>query len=161
VSITSPANGTTFTAPAEVAISANASVSSGSVTNVSFFNGTILLGSVDTAPFNFTATGLPAGSYSLSAVATAAGISSTSTVVSVTVIAPSSVQLTTPTVVNGLVSFSFSADPGLSYVVAGSFDLQSWQPLATNVASGNSVQFSENIASNTFRFYRVGRVSGP
>jgi hypothetical protein len=161
VSISSPTNAATFTAPADVAISADASVSSGTVTNVSFFNGTTLLGSVQAAPFNFTATGLQAGAYSLTAVATAAGISSTSAVVAVTVISTSSVQLTVPAVTNGVFSFSYSANPGLSYVVAGSFDLFNWQPLATNVASGSSVLFSEPVGTNSSRFYRVGRVPGP
>jgi hypothetical protein len=161
VSITSPTNGATFTVPADVAISANASVSSGTVTNVSFFNGTTLLGSVGAAPFNFTATGLQAGAYSLTAVATAAGISSTSAVVAFTVISTGSIQLTVPAVSNGVFSFSYSANSGLSYVVAGSFDLFNWQPLATNVASGNSVLFSEPVGTNSSRFYRVGRVPGP
>jgi hypothetical protein len=162
VSITSPTNGASFTAPANVTISANATVSSGTVTNVSFFNGPSLLGSVAAPPFNFTATGLAAASYSLTAVATAAGISSTSAVVSITVSAPASaVQLSAPSVTNGLVSFSYNADPGLSYLVEGSFDLLSWLPLATNVATGNSVEFSEGIGTNTFKFYRVGRKSGP
>jgi hypothetical protein len=144
-----------------VTISADASVSQGTVTNVSFFNGPALLRAVDTAPFSFTATGLQPGAYSFSAVATAAGISSTSAVVSVTVIAATSIQLTSPAVTNGLVSFSYSSDPGQSYVVAGSFDLLSWLPLATNLASGNSVQFSEDVGTNLFKFYRVGRLAGP
>jgi hypothetical protein len=162
VSITSPTNGAVFTAPADVVISADATVSSGTVTNVSCFNGRTLLGSVQAPPFNFTATGLQAGSYSLTAVATAAGISSTSTVVAVSVIASStSIQLTVPGVSNGFVSFTYSADQGASYIVAGSFDLFNWQPLATNVASGSSVVFTEAVGANSSRFYRVGRVSGP
>jgi hypothetical protein len=162
VSITAPANGAVLTAPADVVISAEATVSSGTVTNVSFFSGTTLLGSVEAPPFNFTATGLQAGSYFLTAVATAAGLSSTSTVVAVSVISSAtSIRLTVPAVSNGFVSFSYSADQGSSYIVAGSFDLFSWEPLATNVASGSSVVFSEPVGTNSSRFYRIGRVPGP
>jgi hypothetical protein len=50
VSIISPANGAVFSAPADVAISADATVSSGTVTNVSFFEGATLLGSAGAAP---------------------------------------------------------------------------------------------------------------
>jgi hypothetical protein len=82
VSITSPASGATFSAPASVLITASASVSSGTVPNVAFFAGTSLLGSNQTAPFNFTAVDLATGNYSLTAVATAAGISATSLLVS-------------------------------------------------------------------------------
>jgi hypothetical protein len=85
VSITNPVNGATFTNPASVTIQASASVSSGTVTNVAFFTNGLLAGSAQNAPFNFTAGNLAVGSYSLTAVATAAGVSATSAVVSITV----------------------------------------------------------------------------
>jgi plastocyanin len=88
VSITNPTNAAVFSAPANVAITAIASVSGGTVTNVAFFDATSLLGSARTAPFNFTALNLPVGDHSLTAVATAAGVSATSSVVNITVVAP-------------------------------------------------------------------------
>ncbi len=85
VSITSPANGASFTAPAVVPISANASDSDGSVTNVAFFDGTGLLGQTNQTPYTVTAT-LAAGVHPLTAVATDnLGLSATSAVVSVIV----------------------------------------------------------------------------
>lgn len=99
VSITNPPNGSVFIAPASVQIEADAAVSSGSVTNVAFFGNGTPLGSDQTAPFSITTAGLAAGSYALTAVATAAGVSSTSAVVSVTVNAanvPPSVSITNP-----------------------------------------------------------------
>src|SRR5207253_1924118 len=51
VSLTSPANGATFTAPASITISANASDPENQVTQVDFYNGTTLLGSATTAPY--------------------------------------------------------------------------------------------------------------
>jgi glucose/arabinose dehydrogenase/plastocyanin len=99
VSITSPANGASFTAPAVVPISANASDPDGSVTNVAFLDGTSLLGQTNQTPYTVTAT-LAAGVHPLTAVATDnLGLSATSTVVSVIVSAantPPSVTITNP-----------------------------------------------------------------
>jgi hypothetical protein len=96
VTITSPASGAVFAAPASVGISANATVSSGTVTNVQFFTNGVSCGSTALAPFNLTANNLAAGAYALTAAATAAGISATSAVVNITVIAPPMVSLTNP-----------------------------------------------------------------
>ncbi len=86
VSITSPADGTVYAPPANVAITANAVVTGSVVTNVQFFTNGVSLGSVLTAPFSITANNLTSGSYALTAVATAVGISVTSSVVNVSVI---------------------------------------------------------------------------
>ncbi|MDP9846929.1 glycoside hydrolase family 48 protein [Streptosporangium lutulentum] len=68
--ITSPSAGATFTAPATVAIAANAADGDGTVAKVDFLNGTTLLGSDTTAPYAYNWTGVAAGSYSLTARAT-------------------------------------------------------------------------------------------
>src|SRR5687767_15895182 len=68
--ITSPANGATFTAPANISIAATASDSDGTVAKVDFFQGTTLLESDTTSPYSFSWTNVPAGTYSLRAVAT-------------------------------------------------------------------------------------------
>ena len=96
VTITNPINGAVFPAPASVNIAANATVSSGTVTNVQFFTNNVLLGSVPAAPFTLTANNLAAGAYSLKAVATAAGVSATSAVVNITVVAAPTVTITNP-----------------------------------------------------------------
>lgn len=102
VAITSPADGTSFTAPAVVPIAATASDSDGSVTNVQFFDGTTLLGQTNNQPYTVTAT-LAIGSHALTAVATDNGLSTTSSVVNVTVKAANiplslTIQLTGETV---------------------------------------------------------------
>jgi hypothetical protein len=97
VTLTSPTEGATFTAPATVNLSANANGGSGTITEVSFFNGANLLGSVTTAPYNFTVNNLASGSYSLTAVAKTASSSATSGAVNITVTAPApTVALTSP-----------------------------------------------------------------
>jgi hypothetical protein len=56
VSITSPANGATFTAPANITIAATASDSDGTVTQVEFYQGTTLLGVDSSSPYSFNLT---------------------------------------------------------------------------------------------------------
>jgi len=96
VTITSPVSGAVFAAPADVSLAASAAVSSGTVTNVQFFTNGVVLGSVLTAPFTLTANNLAAGVYALKAVATAAGVSATSSVVNISVVLPPTISLTNP-----------------------------------------------------------------
>jgi hypothetical protein len=99
VAITSPTNGASFTAPANVPITATASDSDGSVTNVSFFDGSHVPWRTNNTPYTVTAS-LATGSHALTAVATDnLGLSTTSAVVNVTVSAanvPPSVTITNP-----------------------------------------------------------------
>jgi hypothetical protein len=113
VFVTNPPSGTVYSGPADVKITAIASVSSGSVTNLRIFRSGILIGNSTVAPFSITSSNLGVGTYDLTAVATAAGISATSPVVTVSIINPIPVVLTSPIVSNGQVSFSYSADPGI------------------------------------------------
>jgi GH35 family endo-1,4-beta-xylanase len=86
VSLTAPANNSTFTAPASITISASASDADGSIASVQFFNGTSLLGSDATAPYSFTWSSVVAGTYSITARATDnSGAVTTSAAVSISV----------------------------------------------------------------------------
>ena len=101
VSMTSPANGATYTAPATITITANATDSDGTVSRVDFFRGTQLIASDPTAPYSATWSGAPAGTYALTAVAVDDdGASTTSAAVTVTVSAPANqpptVAITSP-----------------------------------------------------------------
>ena len=69
VSIISPANGASFTAPATVDITATASDANGSVAKVEFFQGVTKLGEDLTTPYSFSWTNVVAGSYNLTAKA--------------------------------------------------------------------------------------------
>ena len=68
--ITSPANGATFSAPAAISITATAGDSDGSVSKVEFFNGAALLGTDTADPYTYNWSGVGAGTYSMSARAT-------------------------------------------------------------------------------------------
>jgi hypothetical protein len=161
VSVSSPANNAVFSSPANVHLAATASVATGTVTNVAFLNGDAQLASVTTSPFTTTANNLAAGAYALRAVATAGGVSSTSAVVNFSVINPVAVATSTPGVTNGQFSFSFSANPGLTYVVQNSSNLLNWIPLVTNTPSGSTVQVNDTFDTNNTRFYRVARMPNP
>ena len=59
VIISNPTNGSVFAAPATLNLTATASDSDGSVTNVQFFQGTTSLGSVANSPYSVTVRDLP------------------------------------------------------------------------------------------------------
>jgi RHS repeat-associated protein len=85
VSLTKPANGESFTAPANIVVAANAA-DDGTIAKVEFFRGGISIATLTEPPYSFTLTGVPTGSYLLTAVITDdLGASTTSDPVSVTV----------------------------------------------------------------------------
>ncbi len=69
VSLTAPAGGATFTAPANIYVTAQASDPENRLARVEFYAGTTRIGSVTAAPFKVTWASVPAGTYSLTAVA--------------------------------------------------------------------------------------------
>ncbi len=79
-------NGTTFTAPASITLSATATDSDGSVAKVEFYSGSTKLGEDLSSPYTFSWTSVAAGTYSLTARATDnLGAVTTSSTVTVTV----------------------------------------------------------------------------
>jgi hypothetical protein len=161
VTITNPANGAVFAAPANVIIGANAKVDSGAVTNVAFFANVTSVGTAQSAPFTVTAGNLATGQYALTAVATAEGVSTTSSVVNITVVTPVSITLSQPRMTNSQFAFDYTANPGLSYVVQNSSNLVNWSSLVTNISNSNSVPFTDSFIPGGARYYRVGRMPNP
>jgi hypothetical protein len=68
VTLTAPAGGSTFVAPATLSLAATAS-DDGAVTAVQFYRGSTLLGTDTTSPYTFSWSNVPAGRYVLTAVA--------------------------------------------------------------------------------------------
>jgi hypothetical protein len=86
VTITSPADGATYRAPALLVVNAAASDSNGTVTQVEFFNGTASWGTDTSSPYTTSRFNIPAGTYVLRAVATDnRGATTTSAPITVTV----------------------------------------------------------------------------
>ena len=97
VTLTSPASGASYTAPATISLAASASDSDGTIARVDFYSGSTLLGSDSTSPYAFSWSSVPAGSYTLSARAIDnAGAVATSASATVTVTAPPVESLPSP-----------------------------------------------------------------
>jgi glucose/arabinose dehydrogenase len=162
VSITGPTDGATFTAPATIAISADAS-DDGSVTKVDFYNGATLLGTDATSPYAFSWNSVAAGSYTLTAKATDnLGAVTTSAPVNVTVNpasnTPPTVSLTSPTdgqtfTAPATVSLAAAAsDPGGSVARVDFYNGPTL--LATDTTSPYSFSWT-NVAAGSFTLTAV------
>ena len=85
VSLTSPTNNSSVTAPATITLNANAADSDGTISKVEFYNGATLLNTDTTAPYSYSLNAT-AGSYTLTAKATDnLGASTTSAAVNISV----------------------------------------------------------------------------
>ncbi len=162
VSITNPAGGAVFAAPASVLISAAASSTMSIVTNVQFLTNGAAIGSSKTAPFSLQTSPLAAGSYSLKAIATDGnGLSTTSSAVSISVVTPVVLTNFFPRVINSHFVFDHTANPGLRYVVQNSTNFVNWSAIATNTATSNSIEVMDTFQVGNMIFYRVGRMPNP
>jgi chitinase len=129
VSLTSPASGSTHSAGSTITVSASASDSDGTVARVDVYAYSTLIGSDATSPYSINWTNVPAGSYTLVAVAydNAGGITSSATrtiaitsgpMTSTAIFAPSADH---STVTNYLFDiFPAGADPNTANPVASS-----------------------------------------
>jgi len=105
VSITTPGDGATFVAPAQINITAEASDSDGSVQRVDFFQGATLIASDTSAPFAVTWSNVAAGNYAITARATDnVGTTTTSAAVNISVTIP-----TPPAAPTGLTARALSS----------------------------------------------------
>jgi len=90
VSITNPVAGSSFSSGSNVTITAMASESNGTITNVTLFDGSTLLGSSSTSPFSFVLNNITSGPHTFTAQATDLnGVTVTSNPISVTITAQS------------------------------------------------------------------------
>lgn len=69
VSLTAPASGAMFTAPAAISLSATASDVDGTISQVDFYANGVLIRTDTSSPYSFSWTNVSAGNYSLTAVA--------------------------------------------------------------------------------------------
>ena len=105
IALTAPGNGATFTAGANIAVSANASDADGSIARVEFFRGTTSLGVDTSAPYSVSWNGATAGTHGFRAIATDnQGATATSATATVTVSGTPPTDTTPPSVPSGLTS---------------------------------------------------------
>ena len=164
VAITNPTPGAVFAAPASITIQATATNGSGTITNVQFLIGSIVLTNKAAAPFSAVTNNLAAGSYTLAAVASDNnGIKATNTA-TISVVNPVTVSISSPSRTAATnFQFSYAANVGLRYIVQRSTNLLStnWITMVTNIAAGNPVNFADTNATANTGFYRVGRLPNP
>lgn len=170
--VTLVASPNTATAPAVLALTANASDTDGSIAKVEFFNGATSLGVANQAPFSFNWTNVAAGTYTLTVKATDnLGFATTSSAVTVVVNASSGSgtggpeqvyyiqadHLNTPRIVtdkdNGVV-WQWGQDDPFGSTVANQDPTNSGNPLEFNLRfPGQYFDKETNTHYNYFRDY--------
>ena len=111
VTLTSPANGASYNAGSNIAVTANASDSDGSVASVEFFRGTVSLGVDTSSPYAVTWSNATAGSHSFTAKATdnqGATTTTAASTITVTTVNPPT-DTTPPSVPTGLSATALSS----------------------------------------------------
>ena len=166
VSLTAPANGATFVAPASIDLTATASDEDGTIAGVDFYAGTTLIGSDTTSPY-FTWSNVSAGAYSLTAVARDnGGATTTSSARSVTVTAANqtpTASLTAP--VNGA-TFTAPATIQVSATASdadGTVTVVEFYAGSTLVGSDTTSPYSvtwSNVSAGTYSLTAVARDNG-
>jgi plastocyanin len=142
VSITSPSAGTMFTAPATVTVDASASATGESVTNVAIFTNDVLAAASNASSFALTLSGLQVGSYALTAVAVAGGVSVTSAPVDISVI--SNAVTTNIVVTTGTPPSRHFNKPG-NYLIADQFNNR-----VVEITSKGEIVWSFGLGPNDF-----------
>jgi len=151
VQITSPISGTTISAPATILLRASAEDFDNTIRSVDFYAGNSKLATVSAEPYQFSWTGVEAGTYQISAVATdAQGASTRSAFVTVTVTSPGPVA-----------PMSLAASP-----TSDSVQL-TWAHYGTDVtgfriyrANGGTFALIATLPANTVAFTDVGLIPG-
>jgi uncharacterized protein (DUF2141 family) len=168
VAISSPASGSTFTAPATIGIQATAGDSDGSVTRVDFYRGSTLIGSDTSSPYSATWTSAPAGSYTLTAVArdddgatrTSSGVNIT---VNTTPNSPPTVSITSPVsgaTFTALASITINATAADSDGTIARVDFYGGsQLIGTDAASPFSATWT-GVAAGSYALTAVARDNG-
>ncbi|ABG59303.1 CHU large protein; esterase-related protein, CBM9 module, carbohydrate esterase family 1 protein [Cytophaga hutchinsonii ATCC 33406] len=111
VSLTAPVNNTVYTEGDNITINATATITSGSISKVEFYNGTTLLGTDASSPYSYTITAAAAGTYPITAKATsAANAVTTSTAINIQVAKPIYQTGSAPTI-DGTVDGLWSSFP--------------------------------------------------
>ena len=138
VTLTSPANGATYTAPATINLTASVTANGHSITKVQFYEGTTLLAEDSATPYTFTYSNVSARTCAMKATAVYdAGSSVSSASISVTV-AATSPPSSSPTFAStsGTLTVPF-------YISNGAI----LQPAYTSLAAGGQAIYTFNLSA--------------
>ncbi|HXT12522.1 MAG TPA: FN3 associated domain-containing protein [Candidatus Angelobacter sp.] len=165
-----PADGSAYTAAASVTVSAEADAQYNAIASVDFYANGTLLGSLtnssDAPLYTLTATGLPPGSYALTAVATdGSGLGSTSAPVNITVSAGSGLAygLTTNAPVRAFLNMPATFNGALPLLLSGT---GAFSDTPNRIAAGGLVPYQPNTplwsdAAVKSRYMAVPNNGGP
>ena len=152
VTVTSPTAGATFTAPATITLSANAVDPDGEIARVEFFANSQHVATERVAPYLLDLTNVPAGTYTLTAVAyDTSGLSTTSAPVTFNV---SNDELDAPRAV----VFTASSDHAIvtNYVLKvypASVDPRTGTPIATSDLGKPAPDANDDVTVDRFAFF--------
>ena len=160
VSISTPTNNATFSAPANITIIANPSDSDGTITKVEFFHGGTRLGEATAFPYSLVWSNVPAGSYTLTARATDNNVAVTTSSpvsISVTGIASLGVTLVNPVASETQFDFSFASELNRTYTVERTLSLNpvGWQSVTNVIGDGSVMTVIDSALTGAQRYYRV------
>jgi hypothetical protein len=161
VSITTPTKDTSFLAPASITITASATDTDGTVTNVSFLQDGTTIGEDTTNPYSFTWSNVAAGTYTFSvrAIDDRGGSTASALInISVTNGPAQSVIINAPMIESTTFSFIFGTQAGRTYTVERSTGVPpaDWQTFTNIFGTGTNVSVQDSITGAVQRFYRVG-----
>jgi sulfur relay (sulfurtransferase) complex TusBCD TusD component (DsrE family) len=167
ITLVTPADGSAYLAPASLTLASTVAANGNTISSVNFCTNGTMAAMVTVAPYSYSWTGVPAGSYSIYAQAVYAGSTVTSLTNHITV----TNSVTRPMLVGlslGTLGFSFSFTdvPSTSFTVYASSNLtkpfSSWtslgHPLEVNKGPFSLYQFTDPQATNPTNralFYRV------
>ena len=157
VTITDPTNNAAFTAPATVPITAVPSGGAGYY-DVEFFVGTNSIDDIFDAPYTSTATNLPAGTYTLTAIVTDYNFDQATNAITITVSGAPAIVLSTPRIAGNQFLFNVAGlTVGKTNVVqyCTNLSIGTWIATATNVAASSTRTVTNALGGVGSRCYRV------
>lgn len=160
VTLTAPTNGAAFTAATNIAMAAVVVTNGHAISSVQFYSGTNLLGVSSNAPYGYSWTNVPAGTYTLLAQAVYDGTNLMSSLPSfISVVAP-------PSTPGGLAAFAGNAQVALNWSVsagATSYNVKrattSGGPYTTLANVGTNAYTDTTALNEVTYFYVVSAVN--
>lgn len=151
ININSPVNGTIFSTPANIDISADAMSNGGNITKVEFFQDTTKIGEDLSEPFQYTWMNITSGNYTLKAVATdntnQSGNSQTVNITVATCTTPTIIPLGSLTMCSDSVTLKTNANPG---------NLYQWIRNGINIIGATNFSYTASVVGN----YQVKVIQG-
>ncbi len=144
VSLVSPVNNSNYNPGSDIGLSATASDSDGTIAKVEFYSDSTLIGTVTSAPYNFTWANVSTGNYNIKAKATDnLGTTKTSGVVTITVSSTSG---------NGLYSEDFNANTSVGWIVNGGTWAAANQHFESTNSNGEFTSFYNGSSFSNYTY---------